>query len=80
MTEKLPTLKPCPFCGAKPKIRTDGTKKFWFISCNSMDCEICPEADDFESFEKAQKAWNTRAPITTHQKRVKSGEAQSLKF
>jgi len=73
VTEQLPILLPCPFCGVVPVIERcadtfdylTGPRKWWGICCRSTlnlggSCavEIRPQA----SIEAAAKRWNTRAP------------------
>jgi Lar family restriction alleviation protein len=57
-------LLPCPFCGAGDKYLvqafTQATETFAFWS---VECSFCGvEVGDDESQEKANAAWNTRAP------------------
>jgi Lar family restriction alleviation protein len=57
-------LLPCPFCGAtdgrlvQAFTRTTETFAFWSVEC--LDCGV--EVADDESQERADAAWNTRAP------------------
>lgn len=57
-------LLPCPFCGAEDKYLVQAltqateTFVFWSVECSFCGVEV---ADD-ESQEKANAAWNTRAP------------------
>ncbi len=63
-TTKKTVLKPCPFCGKKPKrmrIPDHGPelpKPFWSISCSDHYCAI-PTASG-ETRAAADKAWNRR--------------------
>jgi len=57
-------LLPCPFCGAEDKYLVQAftqateTFAFWSVECSFCGVEV---ADD-ESQERADAAWNTRAP------------------
>lgn len=53
-------IKACPFCGSQPVIEPSIKEGFWTVFCNSMECLVGPEADDYESKDLALKAWNTR--------------------
>ena len=52
-------LKPCPFCGEKPKVCKYGIE--WCIECHSDTCWIVPETGLCESLEEAIQKWNRRA-------------------
>jgi Lar family restriction alleviation protein len=59
-------LKPCPFCGGKPKVydiykkHVDAdTRKVWKVMCGArVDC--CALLNDFDTPEEAADAWNRR--------------------
>lgn len=59
-------LKPCPFCGGKPKIYNiyknyadADTRKVWKVMCGArVDC--CALLNDFDTPEEAADAWNRR--------------------
>ena len=60
-------LKPCPFCGHKPKIYKDLHKfvdikepvQIWRVMCSKLDCVLL--MSDFRTEEQAIEAWNRRA-------------------
>ena len=51
-------LKPCPFCGEKPKIGTTGT--FYRVYCFSPSCYIRPNTRFEKNKEDAVEQWNRR--------------------
>ena len=60
---KTPKLKPCPFCGTRPR----GASKYkcrdedWYcVKCPSLDCVVIPVTSSYLSAEAAREAWNTR--------------------
>jgi len=55
---KPPTLKPCPFCGAKARTIQDG--KAWLVTCSSRRCSIQPFTDFKGRPSGAIAAWNRR--------------------
>jgi hypothetical protein len=63
-TTKKTILKPCPFCGGKPKRRRimdhvpELPKPFWSISCDNKNC--CGSCVCGDSRGEADKAWNRR--------------------
>lgn len=49
-------LKPCPFCGGKPKIYTFANEEYY------VKCDGCyARTDLYDSENCAKKAWNRRA-------------------
>lgn len=56
-------LKPCPFCGGKPKylstVRKSG-RIIYEIWCGNNDCDIGPEVTVWDDKEKIITAWNRR--------------------
>lgn len=67
---KLPEMKPCPFCGKEPALQVD--KRYprtggvfpvdgYSVVCNTFSCPIY-HADNtyFAKAETAIEAWNTR--------------------
>ena len=54
-----PKLKPCPFCGTKPKVRKQGIT--WEVHCiqNSLDCGVVIFAFG-ETEKQAIENWNRR--------------------
>lgn len=52
-------LKPCPWCGKKPKIR--GVDGDWIrVGCLRFECEIMPNTTLYRRKKEAITAWNTR--------------------
>ena len=61
-------LKPCPFCGGKPKTRKEFSLRgirYWETFCDNYKCEKSPKtrgrAPKLRGYElraKAYKAWN----------------------
>lgn len=60
-----PELKPCPFCGKKPKterIEDTDLKDMWIIYCDSKRCVVKPFLGyTYTTLDRALKAWNKRA-------------------
>lgn len=57
MSETMPKLKPCPFCGATGrKVRTTLHWRSWDVKC--CDCGCSTGCYDMEM--KAVAAWNKR--------------------
>ena len=54
-------LKPCPFCGGKPHLESDGTYYRFYHTCKGTDKQIDIFSSGYISKEKAIKAWNRRA-------------------
>lgn len=59
-TEKMPELKPCPFCGSSAEIMWIGS--MFSVECNNNNCTVKPNAIDFDE-EQAIEAWNIRAAV-----------------
>lgn len=59
------TLKPCPFCGEKPTIKTGkwGNHELTKICCESPQCFVMPATSMLmgRSIEEAAYAWNSRS-------------------
>lgn len=55
-------LLPCPFCGAKAEIRSDG-KREWALVSHWENC-LFPTFRAHEISASDFEAWNTRAPET----------------
>ena len=57
-------LKPCPFCGEKPRVSYSEYSKRFLIWCESSDCILHCMANDcdveFEDMHDLITAWNTR--------------------
>ena len=53
-------LKPCPFCGGKPKIRAWDIdfETYYFVNCRK--CEVSPCTARHTNIKYAVKAWNKR--------------------
>lgn len=60
MSDESPTLKPCPFCGGKPVLLTDGP---WHsILCTNDECQAeCPPGA-LSTLDGQVIAWNRRTP------------------
>lgn len=62
MTDTVPDLLPCPFCGTVPNAPFDvsdkGDPEWWAICCHK--CDVNTNIDR-ASLEQAVEAWNTRA-------------------
>lgn len=63
-TTKKTFLKPCPFCGGKPRRRhlkdcgPELPEPFWSISCENKNC--CGSCISGDTRSEADKAWNRR--------------------
>lgn len=57
--ETEPELKPCPFCGKKPRVV--GVVPQIYIACVNEKCPVNSETIFFQTREKAIEAWNRRA-------------------
>lgn len=62
---KTPELKPCPFCGSKPKLAGAYTIEgvtAWAVYCGKTPSDFFCGAQitSIESEEKAVEAWNRR--------------------
>ena len=74
-SDKLPSSKPCPFCGSKARIRdlydvvdwTDDdepiTKRRFVCECAGIECWVSPITDSFDTEEEAIEAWNRRSEV-----------------
>lgn len=70
---KLPSPKPCPFCGSNARIRdlydvvnwTDDdepiTKRRFVCECAGVECWVSPVTDAFDTKEESIEAWNRRS-------------------
>ena len=61
-------LKPCPFCGEKPKLRRsleefdNGAFDYvCFVRCENTACELNPCTTDYGEAHLAIDAWNRRS-------------------
>lgn len=54
-------LKPCPFCGKKPKLYNFQLSKAYIVSCVNDNCKIRPETVVYQRKPYAIKAWNKRS-------------------
>ena len=60
-----PEIKPCPFCGSKPKwmhiplkvAAPEIPNAFWSLTCVNRECHICPGASG-DTKAEAIAAWN----------------------
>lgn len=53
-------LKPCPFCGGKPKIQTWVTDLETYYIAWCRKCEVSPCTARHTNIKYAVKAWNKR--------------------
>lgn len=53
-------LKPCPFCGSKPKLRVTRSINFDTYIVNCRKCEVKPSTAWHTNIKYAVKAWNKR--------------------
>jgi hypothetical protein len=53
-------IKPCPFCGKKPKIIKDGWGNQVWVECVNPKCRIHPMTRIYIKEDAAIKAWNRR--------------------
>lgn len=54
-------LKPCPFCGCRPKLFRPGWGVYGnYVQCAARRCKVNPCTDSFPTREKAIAAWNRR--------------------
>ncbi len=57
-----PKLKPCPFCGCRPKLYGPGWGVYGnYVVCEAKRCNVNPCTNSFPTREKAVSAWNRRA-------------------
>ena len=60
-----PKLKPCPFCGCRPKLCQPGWGVYGhYVMCVAVRCAANPVTKNYGSREKAVAAWNRRAAET----------------
>ena len=55
-------LKPCPFCGKKPKIMDWTLVDEWQIACRYKHCPASPVTMFYADKDKAIAKWNKRKP------------------
>lgn len=57
-------LKPCPFCGTKPKVWETMDEyayiPIYTVGCTSMRCAVRVETYKCRTKEEAAEIWNTR--------------------
>lgn len=53
-------LKPCPFCGKKPKVRDLEKFKAFTVDCVNADCGANAFVKACSTLEEAIEAWNKR--------------------
>ncbi len=53
-------LKPCPFCGCTPTIKSIGYYKY-YVKCDNGSCGVHPETYAMETKGAAVNIWNSRA-------------------
>lgn len=54
-------LKPCPFCGGKAEIHSDGAFWKFHVECANVKCGGTTGTVPTKTVASAIKAWNTRA-------------------
>lgn len=56
-------LKPCPFCGTKPKIENWSSGRFMYmVKCNNPDCPVPTEGYPAgHDLAEVKEEWNRRA-------------------
>lgn len=57
-------LKPCPFCGKKPRIKFfngDPAIRKYDVGCNQTLCPCRPRTRLYANVDDAIEAWNRRA-------------------
>lgn len=61
MEQKI-ELKPCPFCGVVPNIRTYRYKYGirYYVKCGNRDCDTMPHTFMWEKKQHAIDDWNRR--------------------
>ena len=69
MQETIPTLLPCPFCGAPARFTSECP--------NSVECsnDECVRKEWSDSIEESVARWNTRIPHDTLKARIAELEA-----
>lgn len=58
-------LKPCPWCGAQPRVSRYSSKSFgdqWQVECANDKCWVEAGTSAYDSENKSLNVWNTRAP------------------
>lgn len=65
MSNTLPKLKKCPFCGREPYLIVVGDNGFpqfnkYVIHCQNDNCIVQPITKRFDSANEAIKIWNRR--------------------
>lgn len=60
-TPKEEEIKPCPFCGSKPKIKFDKDDGTYSIFCYEPYCPITFVEGHYKTEAEAKAEWNTRA-------------------
>lgn len=68
-------LKPCPFCGGKPNLRSYSKSRNWIVFCSK--CET--ETQVYESEQEAVKAWNSRPIEDAQEERIKHLQKKRVK-
>ena len=60
MSDQLPVLLPCPFCGGPAGFVADTSYGSCVVGCGDEECFGAARTFDVADFERALKAWNTR--------------------
>lgn len=68
-------LKPCPFCGAQPRISRDPDHNAFDIWCDATACGGCPNTG-YGDLAEVSAAWNTRPVEDALRARAEAAEAQ----
>jgi hypothetical protein len=56
-----PLLELCPYCGEAAELFEEDNKAGIKVRCSNSECPFKPESrSDYETEERAIKAWNTR--------------------
>ncbi len=57
-----PKLKPCPFCGCRPRVSPPGWGVYgYYVMCEASRCRVNPMTVSFRTRAEAVAAWNRRA-------------------
>ena len=56
MSDEMPELKPCPFCGSRAELRGHAAPEYW-VGCTNNMCEATGYAGNLAA---AIERWNLR--------------------
>lgn len=65
---QMTELKPCPFCGGKPRFWN--WKSEWAVECCNDYCCVLPETEICDTKEAAVEIWNRRVGDTDGKERT----------